>query len=124
MTDQPQRIQRTRVRGYKMPPGARSVARPSRWANPYRMKLGHRGVPLDGERERVVELFRAYADERLEREPGWLDPIVGKDLACYCIPGALCHGDVLIEMANDPERLRRRQQTLAAQQPTLNLSQS
>lgn len=32
-----------------------------------------------------------------------LHTLRGKDLACTCAPGAPCHADVLIEMANAPE---------------------
>ena len=28
--------------------------------------------------------------------------LVGKSLACWCGPGAACHADVLIELANEP----------------------
>lgn len=32
----------------------------------------------------------------------WLAPLRGKNLACACAPGAPCHAEVLIEMANRP----------------------
>lgn len=45
-----------------------------------------------------------------------LSQLRGKNLACYCEPGTLCHGDVLLELANpkialdmDGPRLERRQ---------------
>lgn len=34
----PERIQQRRVRGWRMPAGARSVARPSRWGNPWEVR--------------------------------------------------------------------------------------
>jgi len=48
-----------------------------------------------------VLLFRRYAEERLQREPEWLDPLRGRDLACWCRRlDELCHADVLLELAN------------------------
>lgn len=36
--------------------------------------------------------------------PPDLEPLRGKNLACWCAPGAPCHADVLLELANSPER--------------------
>jgi len=113
----PQRIQRKRSKGWKMPEGAIYVGRPSRWGNPN---------ALNGERY-VVDLhgYEHYCDVgeargvavRLFREQlvdGHLDftvedvraELAGKDLLCWCplldaqgkrVP---CHGDVLFEVAN------------------------
>ena len=66
--------------------------RGSRWGNPFR-------EGRDGTREEVIAKFEAYALERLEREPNWLDPLKGKDLVCWCAPKP-CHADVLLRLAN------------------------
>ena len=78
-----------------MPAGAVYVGRPTRYGNPY---------PLvrEADREEVISKFRSYATNRLENEPHWLEPLRGKDLACWCAPGRLCHADVLMELANQP----------------------
>ena len=89
----PKRLQRKRVKGWRKPEGAVCVTRPSRWANPYREADGY-------SRAEAVALFEAYALKRLEAEPGWLEPLRGKDLACTCPPGELCHADVLLRLAN------------------------
>jgi len=110
------------VKGWRMLPNSRSVARPSRWGNPYRVYhsgLNHGWFVGDGWRtiyaqnngywtywtkgqatRKVVELYREYAVERLKREPDWLDPLRGLDyLYCWCAEDApLCHADVLIEL--------------------------
>lgn len=67
------------------------IGRGSAWGNPY--KIGVTGYT----RSEVIYEYRLYAQKRLEQEPAWLMPLVGKDLICYCAPQA-CHGDVLIEM--------------------------
>src|SRR5947207_111781 len=96
----PQRIQRRRTKGWRMPAGAVSVTRPGPWGNPfvvYREPVagvwmvsveGHSPVVSFEDKEialRVaVMMFEGYALERRRREPTWLDPIRGKKLACYC----------------------------------------
>jgi hypothetical protein len=93
----PKRIQRKRTKGYRMPDGAKSVARPSRWGNPYRVE--------DCEsRAACLEKFEAYVQRRLREDPDWLAPLRGYDLACYCALDEQCHADVLLEYANQPIR--------------------
>lgn len=98
----PVRIQRRRTKGYRLPPNARSVTRPSRWGNPFNLLRDYAGRFAFASEARAACLadFRRYAEERARREPGWLAPLRGKDLACYCKPGEPCHADVLIELAN------------------------
>ncbi len=77
-----------------MPEGAVSVTRPGRWGNPY--YVGTDAPDSTG----AVALFRTYAEERLTKEPDWLEPLRGKDLACFCSPAISCHAEVLLELAN------------------------
>lgn len=72
------------------PAGSVAIGRGTVWGNPFI-------VGADGERERVIAKFRHYAQWRLEREPSWLEPLRGKDLACYCSPNP-CHGNVILEL--------------------------
>ena len=72
------------------PEGAVYIGRPSKWKNPY--KIGK-----DGSRSEVIDKFEKYATLKLENEPKWLEPLIGKDLYCYCAPEA-CHGDVIIKL--------------------------
>lgn len=53
--------------------------------------------------QKAVELYRADAIDRLKREPDWLDPLRGLDyIYCHCEEDApWCHGDVLIELAEE-----------------------
>ena len=97
----PERIQRQRAKGWRMPPGAVYVGRPSKWGNPFRV-----GDPcLFG-----FVLDRADAVRHFQRiEAGNvrdLQELRGKDLVCWCplvdadgnpVP---CHADVLLEWAN------------------------
>jgi len=87
------RVQRRRTRGWGMPENTIYVGRPSRWGNPYPV--------LTYGRQGSVERFRKYALDRLDREPDWLDPLYGKDLACWCPLNLLCHADVLLELLKE-----------------------
>jgi hypothetical protein len=75
------------------------VGRPSPWGNPY-----HETKLLG--RSEVVEMFRMYAVDRLEREPYWLDSLLGATaLVCFCAPQA-CHADVLAELVEQIRNVR------------------
>lgn len=104
----PVRIQRRRTPSWRMPEGARYVGRPSQWGNDYRVGECMNGwwescddhsehpkaTPAD-----AVEAFRLY---RIGAMP-WafpLEPLRGRDLACWCPTSQPCHADVLLELAN------------------------
>jgi hypothetical protein len=90
----PCRIQRQRRQGWRLPANAICVTRPSRWGNPYHVTPEH--APAE-----VLQRFTVYAEARLAQEPDWLDPLRGKDLACWCPEAAPpCHADVLLRLAN------------------------
>jgi hypothetical protein len=88
-----------------MPANTVSVARPTKWGNPY--KIGgtyHRGPAFSG-RDAVVQdaadavrLFRGWVFNL--RSADSIPELRGKNLACWCKIGAPCHADVLLEMAN------------------------
>lgn len=83
-------------RGVALPPGVKSVARPSRWGNPYRLTS-------ESERAAVMARYRAWLDERLDDDPSFLDPLrTAAGLACYCSPEVECHADILIERLGRP----------------------
>lgn len=132
----PDRIQRRRTKGWRMPAGAVYVGRPSKWGNPFHIHHGHTlvGPPWSVARDTwwhipadectaayvtssqplgtssAVATFRQLVEVRLRDEPerarGWLAPLAGKDLACWCPLDQPCHADVLLELANAMERAR------------------
>lgn len=83
-----------------MPPNARSVTRPGPYGNPFRIGDAHPEGRRIETAAQSVAVFRRYAIGRLKEEPGWLAPLRGRDLACFCPPGAPCHADVLLDLAN------------------------
>jgi Domain of unknown function (DUF4326) len=93
----PVRIQLHRTKGWRKPEGVVVVARPSKWGNPY-------VVGVDGTRTECVELYRG-AMERGQLPFTGADvrrELAGRDLACWCRLDEVCHGDLLLEMANAP----------------------
>lgn len=125
---EPQRIQLSRRKGFKLPPNTVVVSRPSRWGNPFRVTdvfdggerlwiVMHRDLPTarstrwantgDAVREAVAahraNLLRGtlgYTLDDVRRE------LRGKNLACWCPlpePGHidLCHAATLLYYANE-----------------------
>ena len=96
----PKRIQRKRIKGYRLPPDAVYVGRPSKWGNPFRAETHPHLTAVQH-----VACYRWMAERVV-----WTDAIraqlAGHDLACWCpledadgnrVP---CHADVLLEIAN------------------------
>lgn len=107
----PQRIQRKRAKGWKMPEGAVYVGRPGGFGNPF--KAGE-GKWLRGEDDSrlyvvchtpqdAVDSFRWFVSEAPERLAA-IKELAGKDLACWCPLDRPCHADVLLELANGDNR--------------------
>jgi hypothetical protein len=107
----PQRIQRKRERGWRMPEGAVYVGRPTKWGNPFR--LGQPGLDdcmVCGSPEDAVAKYRSelttFADavNFTGLTPAEIRAeLRGKDLACWCPLDQPCHADVLLELANASE---------------------
>ncbi|MHB1702377.1 MAG: DUF4326 domain-containing protein [Acidobacteriaceae bacterium] len=108
----PKRIQLRRTKGWRLREEslaangllAVKVDRTTPWGNPFK-------VGKDGTAEQCVRLFRrlltdgnfdlgsnhklfVFTPERLRAD------LRGINLACWCKPGAPCHADVLLEIAN------------------------
>jgi len=87
----PQRIQRKRTRGWRMPPATVYVGRPTRWGNPF---TGPEAVTLFQQR---LHDERKLQPDRFE---ALLAPLRGKHLACWCPLDQPCHAEVLLALAN------------------------
>lgn len=100
----PVRVQLSRR--HKMPPNTVSVARPTRWGNPF--KVGRDGTAAECVRKYRDQLFpyshngNSTLDAFYQSEANIYDIVTslsGKNLACWCKPGDPCHADVLLEVA-------------------------
>lgn len=90
----PQRLQRSRRKGARLPPDAVVVTRPTKWGNPYPLSLGR------------AEAVRRYSDDLTHsRLAVTIEDVKhelrGRDLACYCPLDEPCHADVLLSIANE-----------------------
>jgi hypothetical protein len=119
----PERIQQKRTKGWRKPPNTVSVARPSKWWDPF--PVAEYGLELS------LALFRnaisgswnpglldqsrddAYWDLTYRRAVEWRKRIgntfpseqarlelAGKNLMCFCPLDQPCHADVLLDIAN------------------------
>lgn len=91
----PQRIQRKRTKGWKMPENTVYVGRPSKYGNPYRV-----GMYRDFTQSDAVRAFRDWLSMHPEFVTEVQKNLGGKNLACWCKLGSPCHADVLLEIAN------------------------
>ena len=77
----PKRFQLRRAKGWRLPEGAVSVARPTRWGNPFR-------VGQDGDRRATVAAHKAWLfDPNRTVGPTLAEirrELSGRDLACWC----------------------------------------
>jgi hypothetical protein len=91
----PERILLRRTKGWRKPPDVVVVSRPSRWGNPFRIGIdGDRAACVDAYRRTLLAGELAVTVDDVRRE------LAGRDLACWCPPGAACHADVLLDVAN------------------------
>ncbi|MGH6878245.1 MAG: DUF4326 domain-containing protein [Rhizomicrobium sp.] len=75
------------------------VTRPGRWGNPFR-------VTADRPFTFAIAYFRQALDAgELRYSKADIEAkLRGKNLACWCEPGAPCHADILLAIANRRER--------------------
>lgn len=94
----PQRIQRQRTAGWRMPRNTVYVGRPTMFGNPY---------PANRSRSHseAVACYRSH----LRNNPDIVElaqkKLRGKNLACWCKPSDACHADILLDIANQDSRL-------------------
>ena len=129
MSERPRRIQRQRTKGWRMPPGAVYVGRPSLWGNPWRANVDGPtfDIPPDDRRAWAVQMYREELEhfgllsdfDYFVSTPRWYQvqrdvvasgaanmaeyaphALRGRDLACWCPLDQPCHADVLLELAN------------------------
>lgn len=112
----PIRIQRKRVKGWRMPANTVSITRPGKWGNPFSVVpdalddnlfcvIGG-GVTVKGilSRERAIDIclehYKKYLEDSIQLGRLIPNEIKGKDVACFCKVGEKCHGDILLERVN------------------------
>ena len=97
----PNEIQRRRVKGWRLPPGAIVVSRPTKWGNPFATAAEFEAA-VEAVREGRWPIYwtkhQCLVMKRIVAEAGELR---GHDLACWCKIGSPCHRTVLLRLANE-----------------------
>jgi hypothetical protein len=108
----PERIRLSRAKGWRMPANTVKVDRSTRWGNPFNetqsyVCFAHRGLPAPlvpllspPSLDRCIDLYVAHLGALLGLQPDFLEPLRGKNIACWCPLDEPCHGDVLLRLAN------------------------
>lgn len=100
---EPKRIQRKRTKGWRMPEGAVYVGRGTKWGNPWIVDPNRATHPATNQyRDTAAECVRLYSDLVYGRDD-LLEPLRGRNLACWCPLDQPCHADVLLELANEAD---------------------
>lgn len=86
------RIQQRRLKGWRKPPGAVSVARPGRWGNPFPVERGDHAT--------AVARFEEYLNTQPELVEAARQALKGKDLMCFCPLSEPCHAEIWLRIAN------------------------
>ncbi len=96
----PVRIQRKRVKGWRMPENTVFVGRPTKWGNPY-------PVEVYGREEAVGKFAESIGnpDSPLRFSLNDIRELKGKNLSCWCRLDEKCHADVLLKLANEPSEI-------------------
>lgn len=114
----PVRLQLSRRKGFNLQELSRAVngrramnvARPGKWGNPFvigqefvRRKMTPGGGQIANtvtDAAHAVALYRRFTARETAVQIDAYHELRGKNLACWCKPGAPCHADVLLELAN------------------------
>jgi len=110
----PERIQRRRTKGWRMPPNTVSVTRPSAFGNPFTLADSPSRTHWTGTvrgSTRPVHAFISWVEspgspwhfldgvQQRNRILAGIGALVGKNLACWCPLDAPCHADYLLKIA-------------------------
>jgi hypothetical protein len=115
---EPVRLRLSRARGFDLQASSLAlnglpavvVARPGPWGNPFVVgRHGDAAYCVDLYKALLAGLMRVGPDPdipALEQIREHIDrhghELRGKNLACWCKPGAPCHADVLLDLVNRP----------------------
>ena len=99
----PIRIQRRRIKGWKMPKDTVYVGRPTKWGNPF--KEGNRNPygTITADLRHSFVLYRAFAPLNARLVAEARAELRGSNLACWCPLDQDCHADILLELANQEQ---------------------
>ncbi len=80
----PSRIQRSRAKGWRLPPGAIIVDRSTKWGNPYRVGQRNPFGTITQDNRHAVSLYVGFAPQNEKPIAAARAELRGHDLACWC----------------------------------------
>lgn len=93
------RLRLSRRCWWRLPPNARSVAYPTRWANPFRPH--HRNLEAN---RAAVETFSHWLTSQPDLVAAARQELTGRDHACWCPLDLPCHADVWLALLDQAPR--------------------
>lgn len=120
---EPIRIQRKRVKGFKLPENTVCVTRGTKWGNPFKIgvyyKYGKAGFMSPCHPDSIAlakatgdHIYIATTEDAVFHYEKYIKGLLfppdfselkGKNLACFCALDKPCHADVLLKIANKDE---------------------
>ncbi len=106
----PERVQRKRTKGWKMPPNTIYVGRPTKFGNPFKGEHAKDSfeqlyiqIIEDFQNQKTLSFDKYCATYRGTGAPRFdrIHELKGKNLACWCALDKPCHADILLKLANE-----------------------
>ena len=103
---EPVRVQRKRTKGFRLQEASPNglpvvyVGRPSKWGNPFHDNYHTQDY--------LIRQYRMWVTSRLYDDAHFLDPLKGKNLACWCSLSEPCHADVLLKILKENQIVKRK----------------
>lgn len=109
------RVERKRIKGFKLPENTKCVDRTTKWGNPFKVvKKANYWNVTDALRndfgshqtknqanKKAIELYGDWLKEELKAKRLDLRELQGKNLACFCDLELDCHADYLIKQVKE-----------------------
>ena len=101
----PERVQLSRKKGWRMPPNTVKVDRSTKWGNPFIPGKPNPYMPtqLVADIRHAFVLYRSFAPMNTHLVAAARAELAGQNLACWCAKMPYedqCHAAVLLEIAN------------------------
>lgn len=82
-----------------LPKGVKYVGHVTEWAQPfeYFVQRSKENIQNGSSRGEALGYYEEHVLWQLEKDPEFLEPLRGYDLACHCQPNESCHADILVE---------------------------
>jgi hypothetical protein len=108
-----ERVQRRRIKGFKLPENTKCVNRGTKWGNPFKIEESKTGWVIKDQEQTYgnyqtkteahlmsVSLYEEWTEREIRNGRLNIEELRGKNLACFCALDMDCHADYLLRIAN------------------------